>query len=478
MSSLDQDPDAPRPERNPNAALAVLVLCQLMVGLDATLVNIALPKIGAGLHLSLTGLSWVVTAYVLPFGGLLLLGGRAGDVLGRRRTFMAGVAVFTLASVLAGCAPSGWVLLLARALQGLGAAFAAPATLSLVASNFDEGKPRDRALAAVTGAYGVSSVLGLVLGGALTAGAGWRAVMFVNVPLGAAILVLAPRFVQESERRRDRFDLLGGVLGTLGAAALVYGLTNAAGDGWAKAPTVAALVAGPLALAAFVAAERRASHPVMPLGLFRDRRRSTALGMILLLAAAMFAVNFLITQLLQYGFGFGPMKSALAFLPMAAGLMTAAGSATRLLQKAAAGPVVAAGSLLLGGGMLWLARLSPDSGYTGSTLGPLILVGLGTGLCFTAANQLVISGVADQHSGSAAGVLETTQWIGGSLGLGVFTAVYGGAAGADSAGGGIRGLAHPMSVAFTCGVVVCAATLVLAMLLPRGSGQVQEVPGT
>ena len=300
----------------PRVVLAVILVAQLMVVFDATIVNVALPSIQRDLQFSAAGLSWVLTAYTLAFGGLLLLGARSGDLLGRRRVFLAGIALFTVASLAGGFAPTAGTLLAARAVQGIGAAFAAPASLALMTTMFPEGRERLRALALFTAVSVSGGALGLVLGGVLTQSAGWRWVMFVNVPIGLAVLAAGARVLVETPRRRGQFDLPGALGSTLGTGALVYGFISAATDGWTGLRTVAAFVAGVLLLALFVAVELRAEQPITPLRLFADLSRTTANVARGLLFAGMFGMFFFLTQFLQDVLGYSSLKTGFAFLPM------------------------------------------------------------------------------------------------------------------------------------------------------------------
>jgi MFS family permease len=291
------------------ATLLTIVTCQFMIGLDATVVNIALPKIRAALHFTPTSLAWVVSAYILAFGGLLLLGGRTGDILGRRRMFMSGLSLFAVASLFGGLATSMPWLLSARIAQGTGAAFAAPSALALVTANFREGKERDRALAVVTGSYAASLIVGLIAGGMITAWASWRWVMFMNVPIAIALLVLAPLFISEAERHRGRFDLTGAVLSIGAMTALVYGFLQTASSGWHGTVTIAMFPVAAVLLTALAVAETRAEQPIVPLRLLRDRRRSASYLNLLILTGPMAAMNFFVTQLLQNVLGFSPLTA-------------------------------------------------------------------------------------------------------------------------------------------------------------------------
>ncbi|HEY2165524.1 MAG TPA: MFS transporter, partial [Jatrophihabitantaceae bacterium] len=311
ISAVETDPGATRRR----LALALILTCQLMVILDATIVTIALPKIHTSLHFSATSLSWVQNIYSLTFGGLLLLGARVGDILGRRRVFIAGIAVFTAASLLGGLATTGVWLLSARALQGVGAAIAAPSTLALLTSSFPEGPQRLRAIGLYSAVSSGGASVGLVLGGMLTDWASWRWSLFINVPIGIALVLLAPRFLPETERRPGHFDLTGAISSTLGMSSIVYGLVRAASDGWSDPVTVAAFAAGVSLLVLFVRTELRAEQPITPLRLFASRSRSASYLAGLLLVGGMFGMFFFLTQFLQGVRDYSPLKAGFAFLP-------------------------------------------------------------------------------------------------------------------------------------------------------------------
>jgi len=454
------------------ATLGTIVICQFMIGLDATVVNIALPKIRAALHFTPVSLAWVVSAYILAFGGLLLLGGRTGDVLGRRRMFMAGLSLFAVASLFAGLATSAAWLLSARVAQGAGAAFAAPSALALVTANFTEGRERDRALAVVTGSYAASLIVGLIVGGMITAWASWRWVMFMNVPLAVALLVLAPLFISEAERHRARFDLLGAVLSVGVMTALVYGFLRAASGGWHSAVTIAMFPAAAVLAAVLVAVEARAAQPVVPLRLLRHRGRSASYLNLLILTGPMAAMNFFVTQLLQNVLGFSPLTAGLAFLPLGAALMAAGGLSVQLLRRVGHRPVVIAGIMLVGGGLFWLSRVSVSSTYAGAILAPSVIMGLGVGLSFTAVNEMILSGVSGRDSGAASSLLEAMQWLGSVLGLSILVTVLGAASrdaarhlppGLNAAGDARYVLVHGMSAGFTAAIGFTALALLVTL---------------
>ncbi|MEV0402102.1 MFS transporter [Actinoallomurus sp. NPDC050550] len=449
-----------RHTRHPGLSLAVIVACQLMVVLDASVMFVALPKIQHSLHFSATGLSWVTNAYSLAFGGLLLLGGRTGDIVGRRRTFIVGIAVFTLASLAGGFSGSAAWLLTARAVQGVGAALAAPSALALIATNFEEGPERNRALGVFSATSSAGASIGLVLGGMLTDWASWRWVLFINVPVGAVVLFLAPRLLRETERHRGRLDIAGAVAVVTGMVALVYGFIRAADAGWSDGGTLAAFAGGVLLLAAFIIVETRVERPVVPLRLFADRARSGSYLNMLLLAAAMFGMFFFIVQFLQNVLGFSPLKAGVAFLPMSGLLFVMARVSPRLIPRVGPRRLMLIGLPLIAVGMLWLTRLSAHSGYASGVLGPMMLFGLGAGLVFLPITVTILSGVRREDSGAASGTLQTMQQVGGALGMAVLVSVYGTA---------LRhgGLTHGVSVAFTVGTIFVLVALAVTAAFVR-----------
>ena len=403
-------------------ALVVIATAQLMVVLDATIVNVALPHVQQALGFSGTGLEWVVNAYALTFGGLLLLGGRAGDILGRRRVFIAGIILFSAASLLGGFATTQAWLLAARALQGVGGAIIAPTALSLITTTFPEGPPRNRAM----GVYAAMSIggaaVGLIAGGLLTTYLSWRWVLFVNVPIGAVVAVLAPRAFAESPRRPGRFDLPGAITSTLGLAALVYGLTSAATTAngvshWGDTKVIASLAAAVVLLAAFIVIEARSPHALMPLRIFRNRNRSGANLIMLCIGTAMFGMFFFLTIFVQTVWGYSALKSGIAFLPMVATIMVMAGVSAQLVPRIGARPLLIAGSVIASGGMFWLSRISEHSTYAGGLLGPMLVTAAGLGMLFMPVTLIALSRVPDRDAGLAASLPNVGQQVGGSIGL-------------------------------------------------------------
>jgi len=420
-----QLPGAARRGHHPALALTIIAASQLMVVLDATIVNIALPQIQQALSFSTTSLSWVLNAYTLTFGGLLLLGGRAGDILGRRRVFIAGILVFTLASLLGGMATSSGWLLAARALQGVGGAIAAPTALALITTNFAEGEERNRAFG-VFGAVAVAGgALGLLLGGILTSWLSWRWVLFVNVPIGALLASVAPLYINESERRPGRFDLGGALTSTAGMAALVYGFIRAAQEGWSDPGTIGSFVAAAVLLAVFYSIETRTRQPITPLHMFRDRNRAGSYAIMLALAAAMFGMFFFLTLFVQGVLGYSPLRAGFAFLPITAAIIVTSQFAARSLPRLGPKRLMVTGAALAVVGLAWQTQVTVNSGYVDGILGPMLLFGLGMGLLFVPLTIVAVSGVAPHESGAASSLLNVMQQVGGSLGLSILVTVFG-----------------------------------------------------
>jgi len=406
-------------------ALFVIASCQLMVVLDITIVNIALPHIQSALDFSTTSLSWVVNAYTLTFGGLLLLGGRAGDILGRRRVFIFGVLLFGLASLLGGFAQESWQLLAARALQGVGGAIASPTSLSLITTTFEEGPERNRAFGVFAGVSAGGGAIGLLAGGVLVEWLDWRWVFFVNVPIALLIAFLTPRHVKESERHPGHFDILGALTSTLGMVALVYGFIRAAQEGWRDAYTLASFAAAVVLLVAFVFIERRSRQPITPLHMFADRNRAGTYAIMLCLAAAIFGMFFFLTLFVQTVLDFSPLQAGLAFLPVSAVIAVLAGVTSQFLPKLGPKPFMVMGSLCLAAGLSWLTLTDVHSTYAGSILGPMLVLSAGMGMMFVSLTLMALSGVESHEAGAASGLLNTTQQVGGSLGLSILVTVFG-----------------------------------------------------
>jgi EmrB/QacA subfamily drug resistance transporter len=420
-----QPPGAARRGHHPGLALAVIAASQLMVVLDATIVNIALPNIQQALHFSTTGLSWVLNAYTLTFGGLLLLGGRAGDILGRRRVFIFGILLFSFASLLGGLATtSGW-LLAARALQGVGGAIASPTALALITTNFAEGPERNRAFGVFAAVSGSGAAIGLLAGGMLTSWLSWRWVLFVNVPIGILLALVAPLYIAESGRQPGRFDIGGAVTSTAGMTALVYGFIRAAQQGWSDTVTVASFTAAAILLALFFAIETRTAQPITPLHMFRNRNRAGSYGIMFALAAALFGMFFFLTLFVQEVLGYSPLRAGVSFLPVTAAIILTAQIASRVLPSVGPKLLMVSGAVLATAGLGWISQVSPTSGYVDGILGPMMLFGLGMGLLFVPLTIIAVSGVRPHESGAASSLLNVMQQVGGSLGLSILVTAFG-----------------------------------------------------
>lgn len=426
-NQTDAPPDRQQrpPTRSLGLALLVIAAAQLMIVLDATIVNIALPHIETDLGFSKTGLQWVVTSYALALGSLLLLGGRLGDLFGRRRMFMTGIAVFTLASLLGGLAPGSELLLAARVLQGAGAAMASPAALALINTTFPAGKERSRAMAVYAAMSGAGAAIGLILGGALTE-IDWRWTFFVNIPIGLLALVLAPRTLVESEGHDSRLDLTGAALGTAGLFGIVYGLSHAAEENasWGDLATLAPLLGGIALIGAFVVAERRSAHPLLPLHIVADRTRAVSLFAMLSMSAGMFAMFFFIGLYFQQVLDYSPIRSGLAFLPFSFGMVAAAAISSNLTGRVAPRWISGTGGVLATAGMWGFTHLTVDSSYVTALLPSIVVLALGMGLVFIPVTMTATHGVGTEDSGAAASALNTMQQVGGAIGLAALSTVF------------------------------------------------------
>jgi EmrB/QacA subfamily drug resistance transporter len=411
-----------QPNRRLGLALLVIATAQLMVVLDATIVNVALPHIQQALGFSGSGLEWVVNAYAVTFGGLLLLGGRAGDILGRRRVFVFGLLLFSAASLLGGFATSQWWLLTARAVQGAGGAVIAPTALALITTNFPEGGERNRAFGVYAAMAGAGSAAGLVLGGVLTTYVSWRWVLFVNVPIGILVAAAAPRVLAESPRRPGGIDVAGAVTGTGGVALLVYGLSKAATgpDGishWGDAQVLTSLAASVVLLVSFVLIERRSSRPLLPIRVLADRNRSGAYLIMLCISTGLFGLFFFLTLFIQNVLGYSAIRSGIAYLPFAIGVVIASALASQLMSRIGPRPLIVAGAAAVAGGMFWFSRLTEHAGYTSQLLGPMLVSSFGLGLVFVPLALVALHNVAEQDSGVASSLLNAAQQVGGAIGL-------------------------------------------------------------
>ncbi|HEY2543924.1 MAG TPA: MFS transporter [Gaiellaceae bacterium] len=445
--------------------LAVILGSYLMIVLDVSIVINALPSIHHALGFSATGLSWVQNAYTLSFGGLLLLGARAGDLLGRRRMFIAGITLFTLASLAGGLAQSAEWLLVARAIQGMGAAVAAPSTLTLLMTSFPEGRERNRAIAYYAAVASGGGSVGLVLGGILTSWLSWRWGLFVNVPIGALLVFAAPRVLPETERQTGHFDLAGALTSTGGMTAIVYGIVRAATAGWGDALTVASLAGGALLLSLFVVVERRAAQPITPLRLFSSRERVGAYVARIFFVGAIFGVFFFLTQFLQGVLGFSPIEAGLAFLPMTLTLFATTQFVPNLVARFGNTRVLIGGIVVALVGMSWLSRVGAGTDYLTGVALPLLVLGLGAACAFTPLTTAGVAGVANEDAGAASGLVNVAHQLGGSVGLGALVTVF---ASALPSGAHVAGLAHAISTSLTVGTGMLVLALVVVLAVVRG----------
>ena len=422
-------------------ALVLISVAQLMVVLDGTIVNIALPYIKADLGFSQANLPWVITGYALAFGSLLLLGGRLGDLYGRRRVFMVGLTIFGIASLLGGLATTPGLLLAARALQGLGAALASPAALALITTTFPAGPARNRAFAVYAAMSGAGAAVGLILGGWLTGSGfdafgthvdGWRLTLLINTPIGLAAAALAPRLLPESERHSGELDIPGALSGTLGLLGIVYGLSRAATDGWSDIWTIASLVTGAIVLGLFVLVELRAEHPLLPFRIFANQSRAASFLAMMLLPAAMFAMFFYLSQYIQDVMGYSPLHAGVAFLPFTVGIVLAAGIASNLVNRVDPRYVAGTGTLLAAVALYGFSRIPADTSfpvenvqasYWTDVLPYVILMSLGMGATFVTVTLTAVHHVRAEDSGIGSGVLNTMQQVGGALGLATLSTV-------------------------------------------------------
>jgi EmrB/QacA subfamily drug resistance transporter len=453
-------------------ALALLAAAQFVVILDASIVNVALPSIGADLNFSQDDLSWVVNAYVLVFGGFLLLGGRMADLLGRRRLFMAGLIIFALASLAGGLAESSTQLIIARAIQGLGAALLSPAALSLVTVLFEEGAERNKAMGVWGAVAGSGGAVGVLLGGMLTEWAGWEWVLFVNVPVGLAAAALAPRLLPESRTEGVRhFDFAGAFSVTAGLSLLVYTLVDANNAGWASLQT---LGLGGLSLAligAFYVIERRSHAPLMPFpGIFRFRTITGINVSAVLIAAALFSMFFFISLYMQQVLGFSALEAGLAYLPLAAGIIFAAGGSAPLVTRFGFKPVLVTGLFVTAAGLLWFSQVSPGGSFVGDILFPSLLAAVGLGLAFVSMTVAAVSGVEPDEAGLASGLINTSQQIGGALGLAILATIANSRTDdAVAAGQAVpSALTEGFQAAFLVGAGFAIAGAILAVVLVSG----------
>jgi EmrB/QacA subfamily drug resistance transporter len=455
--------------------LALVLLCsaQFVVVLDASIVNVALPSIGDALDFSQENLPWVVNAYVLTFGGFLLLGGRAADLLGRRRVFMAGLMLVAVASLAAGFATTEGQLIAARAAQGLGAAIISPAALSIVTTIFSDGAERNRALGVWGAVAGSGGAAGVLLGGILTDGLGWEWVLWVNVPVSLVAFALTPGLIAESraEGETRAFDVAGAVTVTAALSILVYAVIDATDKGWGSTRTLG-LVAVALALfAAFVAIELRARKPLVPFSIFRIRTLTGANVVGVLVGASLFSMFFFISLYMQQVLGYSAIHAGLSYLPLALTIIATAGIGSQLVTRFGYKPVLAAGLLFIVAGLTWFSRISVGGGFATDILGPSLLAAAGLGFSFVTTTIAAVSGVEEHEAGLASGLINTSQQVGGALGLAVLSTIATShTEDAVASGTGLpQALTDGFQYAFLGGAAIALVGFVLTLVLIRGS---------
>ncbi|MCR8576295.1 MFS transporter [Streptomyces sp. Isolate_219] len=452
----------------PPAWLVMLLVCsgQFLVILDVSVVNVALPAMRTGLGLSELGLQWIVNAYVITFAGFMLLGGRAADLFGRKRIFVLGLALFTVASLGGGLAQEPWQLIAARTVQGIGAAVLSPATLTILTTSFPAGPARTRAIATWTAVGAGGGAVGGLVGGTLTEFLSWRWVLLINVPVGALVLGGAVLWLAESRQGAGRrLDVPGALLVTAGLGLVAYGIVQTETDGWASLSALLPLAAGLVVVAAFLAVEARAKAPLMPLGLFRLRSVSSANGAMVLAGAAMFSMWYFLSLYVQNVLGYRPLEAGLSFIPHSLSIVLGSKIAPRLMNRLGAKPLAIAGAVMSACGMVWQGTMDVDGTYLGTILGPGILMALGAGLTATPIASIATSGADPADQGLVSGLMNTSRQMGGALGLSVLSTV---AAARIEAGDGLKALADGYGLAFQVGSVVLLGSILLMLVaLPQ-----------
>ncbi|MFE3652843.1 MFS transporter [Streptomyces sp. NPDC059101] len=450
------------------AWLVMLLVCagQFLVVLDVSVVNVALPAMRSGLGLSELGLQWIVNAYVITFAGFMLLGGRAADIFGRKRIFVVGLALFTVASAAGGLAQQPWQLIAARTIQGVGAAVLSPATLTILTTSFPAGPARTRAIATWTAVGAGGGAVGGLVGGVLTEYLSWRWVLLINVPVGAAVLTGAALWLAESRQgAARRLDVPGALLVTGGLGLVAYGIVQTETHGWGSATALLPLAAGLMVVAVFVAVEARTKAPLMPLGLFRLRSVSSANAAMVLSGAAMFSMWYFLSLYMQNVLSYQPLWAGLSFLPHSLCIVLGSKAAPRLMNRLGAKTLAICGAVISLAGMVWQSTLTVDGTYLGTILGPGILMALGAGLTATPVAAIATSGADPADQGLVSGLINTSRQMGGALGLSVLSTV---AASRVAAGHGRAALADGYGTAFAVGAVALSVSIVLMLLaLPR-----------
>jgi EmrB/QacA subfamily drug resistance transporter len=475
---------------NPWLVLVIVGLAQFMVILDATIVNVALPSIQRGLHFSVESLQWIVNAYTLAFGGFLMLGGRAADLIGRRRLFIAGIALFSAASLMNGLAGSAGILVAGRALQGLGGALVSPAALSVLTTTFAEGKERTTALGVWSAVAVGGGAIGLVLGGVLTTAFSWQWVFFVNVPVGVITILLALRFVPESrvENARGGVDVAGALSVTGGLVVLVYALVNAQSAGWLSVTTLGLSAIAVVLLASFVVLELRLRHPLIRLGIFRMRSITGANLAMLLVAAGMFALFYFASIYVQEVLGYSALRAGLAFLPVTGGIIVGAGLSQQLIRRVGVRQVGLVGMAIAATGLILLSRIPVHGTYLGDLLPGLMIMAVGMGLTFVPITLIATTNVEEHDAGLASGLLNTSQQLGGAIGLAVLSTLaanttantLAGLGHVPSLADGVSALVSGFHVAFLVGafLMLGGAAILAATVRRRDVSRIDEVPAT
>jgi EmrB/QacA subfamily drug resistance transporter len=454
-------------------ALILLAAAQFVVVLDASIVNVALPTIGKALDFSQENLAWVVNAYVLTFGGFLLLGGRMADLLGRRRVFMGGLLLVAVASLAAGFSATEGQLIAARAAQGLGAAIISPAALSIVTTTFKDGAERNKALGAWGAVAGAGGAVGVLLGGILTDGLGWEWVLWVNVPVSLIAFALSPRLLMESRATDEAraFDVAGAVSITAALSLLVYAVVDAESAGWGSTKTLSLIAVSLILFAAFVFIELRSRKPLVPFSIFRIRTLTGANVVGILVGASLFSMFFFISLYMQQVLGYSAIHAGLSYLPLALTIMASAGIASGLVTKSGYKPVLVIGLTFIVVGLVWFSRVSVGGGFLTDILGPSLLAAVGLGFSFVTTTIAAVSGVEEKESGLASGLINTSQQVGGALGLAILsTLATSHTEGLIESGHGLKpALTDGFQIAFLGGAAFAALGIVLTLVLIKSS---------
>lgn len=472
-------PDHATAERRKWLALILLATAQFVVVLDASITNVALPSIGRDLEISQENLAWIVNGYTLVFGGFLLLGGRIADLVGRRRMFITGLVVFSVASLVGGFSETEGMLIAARAAQGLGAAIVSPAALSILTVTFAEGPERNKAMGVWGAVAGSGGAAGVLLGGMLTEWLSWEWVLWVNVPIGAIAVLLTPSLIEESAQETEsrHFDIAGAISVTAGLSLLVYALVDANDAGWGSGQTLGLLALAAALLAAFVAVELRSRSPLVPFRIFENRTLTGANVTGLMVGASLFSMFFYISLYMQQTLGYDALKAGLAYLPLALTIIVTAGVASALVTKIGFKPVLLGGLVLVVIALLWFSRVSVGGSYVGDLLFPMILAGAGLGASFVPVTIAATHGTDQHDAGLASGLINTAQQVGGALGLAILTAVATGVTGdlIPGAPGSIEGLTDGFRSAFLVGAGFAAIGVVSAATIIRSSDSRQII---